>query len=87
MCLRLPGLIVLGGGTACGSIRSAMSPGGRLLPRYLLVISRYPRMRAPLSRLPYCRWLPVDAIGPVCSLRYRRPGAAPVAAGVAGQVG
>jgi hypothetical protein len=54
---------------------------------FFLLSPAHPSVRALPSRLPYCRWLPVDAIRAVCSLRYRgRLTAAPVAAGVAGQV-
>jgi len=86
MCLRLPGLIVLGGGTACSSIRSTMSPRrpGFLGPAS---IGR-PCVRSPPARLTYCRWLPIDAIRAVCSLTYRgRLEAPPVAVGVAGKLG
>jgi len=85
MCLRLPGLIVLGGGTACSSIRSTMGPRR---PAFAARHRLPPCVRSPPSRLPYCRWLPIDAIRAVCSLTNRgRPEAAPVAVGVAGKLG
>lgn len=77
------GLIALGGGTACCSIRLAMGPRQPALP----VLAPHP---ACARRLPGCRTvggLPAGAIRAVCSLRYReRLRAAPVAAGVAGEV-
>lgn len=59
MRLRLPGPIVLGGGTACTTaIRLAMGLRRPASPA-MFSLSRYPARARCLPGVPYCRWLPL----------------------------